>query len=224
MTESLAYIDDNNHNLDCIGLIMEREYKVNTFSDPRVFLGDYSSTSYASIILDIHMPLMDGFALYEKIVDHPHYNGCPVFFISSDDTDENRIKAFTLGAVDFLNRHMTSAEMLTRVKSKIIFFQKHREMFFLGNLKLNNTLLKALVNNKEVKLTFIEFKMLNYFLKHPGHIIQKEELNQHVWGGGTLDATIYTHISNLNSKLGDWDYIIVSPRNQGMQLVPKTRK
>lgn len=218
----LAYIDDNKSNLECISLILEESFKVDIFEDPFLFLDQYNSAGYKAILVDIHMPKMDGFSLYEKIIEHPKYNGCPIIFISSDDTDATRIKSFSLGAVDFLHRRMTPDEMLTRVKSKILFFEKHRSVIEFGDLRLNLTLLKAYLNSEELKLTFIEFKLLTHFLKTYPDVTSKEELSEKIWANGlVLDATIYTHMFNLNSKLSNWDYEVIMERNKGIVLVKK---
>jgi DNA-binding response OmpR family regulator len=173
-------------------------------------------------MVDIHMPTLDGFELYEKIVAHPHYNGCPVLFISSDDSDQARIRSFILGAVDFLNRDINPEEMIARVKSKIQFFQKHRSIIEFTNLRVNLTLLKAYLNNQELKLTFIEFKILCLVLRNYPDVVTKDQLIQQVWRTDhVLDATIYTHVSNLNSKLDDWDYEINGLKTKGVQLQKK---
>lgn len=218
----LAYIDDNISNLECISLILEQEFKVDTYDDPFEFLKIYNSSSYTAILVDIHMPKLDGFSLYEKIIEHPSYNGCPVIFISSDDTDATRIKSFSLGAVDFLHRQMGPVEMLGRVKSKILFYEKHRSVIEFGDLTLNLTLLKAYMKSEELKLTFIEFKLLCHFIRSFPDVTSKEELSEKIWANGlVLDATIYTHMFNLNTKLENWDYEINMERNKGIVLVKK---
>ena len=222
MKTNLAYIDDSQSNLECIGMILESEFQVHTFNDPLLFLAQYSTTSYSAILVDIHMPEMDGFALYERIIEAPHYNGCPVFFISSDDTDENRIRSFTLGAVDFLNRRISTTEMLTRIVSKVAFLQKHKNVTEFGNLCVNSTLLKCYLDEEELKLTFIEFKLMSHFIKSFPVISSKEDLVEKVWSNGfVLDATIYTHIFNLNVKLAQWDHEVITERNRGMRLARK---
>ena len=217
----VAYIDDNKANLECIETVLNQDFSVTTFQKPEKFLKKFDSSSYTTILVDIHMPTLDGFSLYEKIIEHPHYNGCPILFISSDDSDQARIKSFSLGAVDFLNRAINPEEMIARIKSKILFFQKHRSIIEFTNLKVNLTLLKAYLNNRELPLTFIEFKILCLVLRNYPDFIKRPDLIQQVWRTDhVLDATIYTHVSNLNSKLTDWDYEI-SGLKTGVQLIKK---
>jgi DNA-binding response OmpR family regulator len=222
LKSEIAYIDDNKLNLECVKTILDQDFSVKTFLTPETFLSKFDNSSYTSILVDIHMPTLDGFSLYEKIIQHPHYNGCPILFISSDDSDSARIKSFVLGAVDFLNRAINPEEMIARIKSKILFYQKHRSIIEFTNLRVNLTLLKAYINNKELPLTFIEFKILCLVLRNYPDIVTKEQLIQQVWRTDhVLDATIYTHVSNLNSKLGDWDYEINGLKMKGVQLQKK---
>lgn len=222
MKAAIAYIDDNSLNLDCVKTILDQEFDVDIFPKPESFLNIFGTSSYSAILVDIHMPTMDGFTLYEKIIQHPQYNGCPILFISSDDSDTARIKSFVLGAVDFLNRVINPDEMIARIKSKILFYQKHRSIIEFSNLKVNLTLLKSFINNKELPLTFIEFKILCLVLRSYPDVVTKDQLIQQVWRTDhVLDATIYTHVSNLNSKLEEWDFEINGLKSKGVQLMKK---
>ncbi len=222
MKPEIAYIDDNKFNLDCFSAFLESDFKVHAFLEGHLFLESFSSSSYTAIILDIHMPFIDGFALYEKIIAHSHYNGCPIFFFSSDDSDQTRIKSFDLGAVDFLNRTIRPEEMVIRLNSRIKFFQMHRNIIEFTKLRLNLTLLKAYVDGTELPLTFIEIKILCLVLRNYPDVVLKDQLVEEVWRTEhVMDATIYTHVSNLNNKLHGWDYEINGLKTKGVQLMKK---
>lgn len=225
MKVKLAYVDDSPTNLECIKLILKNDFDVDITTSARDFLRLFETNAYSAILLDIHMPEPDGFELYELIIQNPHYNGCPIIFISSDDTDENRIRSFTLGAVDFLSRQMTGAEMVNRIKTKIAFFQKHRNIIEFGNLRVNLTSLKCYLEEEELKLTFIEFKLISHLIKSFPSISSKDELIDKVWCNEVvLDATIYTHICNLNQKLEKWNHEVSTARSKGIVLTKKTGK
>ena len=225
MKSRIAYIDDNTDNLECIKLIFNDQFDVDTFHQPEKFINGFNDVSpYAAIMVDIHMPTIDGFSLYEKIVEHTNYNGCPILFISGDESDAIRIKSFSLGAVDFLSRHMKPDEMMARVNSKIQFFKKLRSIVEFGNLKVNLTLLKTYIDQKELGLTFLEFKILWQLISGYPEILPKEQIIEHVWGTGkVLDATIYTHVSNLNGKLAKWDHEIIGFKLKGFKVCKKEK-
>lgn len=219
----IAYIDDDLANLECVQTVFQQDFQMQTFQDPSKFLSSFSSSSYASILVDIHMPNINGFTLYEKIIENPNYNGCPILFISSDDSDTARIKSFELGAVDFISRETHPDEMIARVKSKIKFFEQHRNIIEFGTLRINLTLLKTFVKGNEISLTFIELRMICLVLRHYPDILPKDVLVEQVWKSSqVLDATIHTHIFNLNVKLKDWEYEIHSIKSKGIQLVKRT--
>ena len=222
MKPRIGYIDDNNLNLECISLCLGEDFEVETFLNGKTFLENYDQSSFTAIILDIHMPVIDGFSLYEKIIAHSHYNGCPIFFFSSDDSDQSRLKSFNLGAVDFLSRTIKPHEMIIRIKSRIQFYEKHRSIIEFSNIRINLTLLKAYLNDRELSLTFIEFKILCLMLRNFPEGISKNQLTHEVWRvEHVLDATIYTHISNLNNKVQDWEYEISGLKSKGVQLTKK---
>ena len=224
MKQRLAYVDDSKDNLDCMKLILAKNYDVKTYQNPFKFLASFKPDYFSAILLDIHMPVLDGFSLYEKIIEKDGYNGCPIVFISSDVSDASRIKSFDLGAVDFIDRHLGYVEVASRLDTQINFFHKHRRIVELGNIKLNLTLLKAYVDDREIKLTFIEFKLLNFLIKSFPDPIHKDTLMEAVWfDTHVLDATIYTHTFNLNTKVADWDYEVVTERSKGTLLQKKNK-
>lgn len=222
MKSSIAYIDDDSANLDCLKTIFTPHFEMTIFDDPSAFLTHFATASYASILVDIHMPKMSGFNLYEKIIEHPHYNGCPILFISSDDSDASRIRSFELGAVDFLSRELAPDELIARVKAKIKFFEQHRSIIEFGSLRINLTQLKTYINGSELPLTFIELKIICFMLRHYPDTVSKNQLIESVWKEGkVLDATLHTHIFNLNSKLKSWDYEIEGIKGKGIALTRK---
>lgn len=224
MKRRLAYIDDNKENLDCMKLVLAENYDVKTYQNPLKFIASFKPNYFSAILIDIHMPVLDGFSLYEQILEQDGYNGCPIVFISSDNSDASRIKSFDLGAVDFIDRHLSHVEVTSRLNSQINFFHKHRRIVEMGNIKLNLTLLKAYVDEKETKLTFIEFKLLNFLIRSFPEPIHKEALMEAVWfDRHVLDATIYTHTFNLNTKVADWDYEVVTERSKGTLLQKKNK-
>lgn len=222
MKTEIAYIDDSPLNLECIQTVLDEEFVTNTFTRADDLFKSLSGHSYSAILLDVHMPMMDGFEVYEKLIQNPDYNGCPILFLSSDTSTEARMKSLLLGAVDFMGRDISPDEMLARIKSRIQFFKMHRSIIEFGALKVNLTLLKAYLNNVEVPLTFIELKILCKLLRCYPDPVTREALVDNVWRGShVLDATIHTHVFNLNTKLENWDHEIEVQKNVGVLLAPK---
>ncbi len=224
MQYEIACVDDSHLNLECVVTILGSDFNSHTFQKQEDFLKVLNQKKFHCILLDLHMPEGDGFSLYEKILAHPGFNGCPIFFISTDDSQEARIRSLTLGAVDFINRGVPPMELVARIKGKMKFFQGHRNVIEFDGLKINLTLLKTFLNEKEVPLTFIELKLLTLVLRHYPDSTSKELLAENIWKGAVVqDATIHTHVFNLNNKLENWSYEIQVAKGIGIQLIRKSK-
>ena len=223
MRYEIACVDDSKLNLEYMVTLLGNDFSVHPFHKQVTFLEEIGKKNFDCILLDLHMPEGDGFSLYEKILAHPKFNGCPIFFISTDDSEETRIKSLTLGAVDFISRSVPPMELLARIKAKMKFFQSHRNIIEFDGLKINLTLLKTYLHDREVALTFIELKLLTLVLRHYPDSISKESISENVWKGTVVqDATIHTHVFNLNNKLTGWNYEIHVAKGIGAQLMRKT--
>lgn len=223
MRYEIACVDDSKLNLEFMETVLEKDFQVSSYLSQEKFLSDLTKRGFDCILLDLHMPEGDGFSLYEKILALPEFNGCPIFFISTDDSEEARIKSLTLGAVDFISRSVPHMELLARIKAKMKFFQSHRSVIEFDGLKINLTLLKTFLGEREIPLTFIELKLLTLVLRHYPDSLAKETISESVWKGGSVqDATIHTHVFNLNNKLSDWSYEIQLVKSIGAQLVRKS--
>src|SRR5690606_33432616 len=130
---------------------------------------------------DIHMPDIDGFRFYKILSGNPEFKDCPFFFISSDNSETNRIKSFNSGAVDFITRDMTPEEVETRIKARIKKYRSPRKTIFAGNLRVDYDGMSASIDGVNLNLTFTEFKMLSFFLENFTEVISREKLVSSVW-------------------------------------------
>jgi DNA-binding response OmpR family regulator len=161
-------------------------------------------------------------SLDEKIISNLNDNGCPIFFFSSDQSDINRINSFELGAIDFIPRVIAPDELALRIKSGVEFYRKNKNIIEFGSLILDFKNLKSYIKEKEIFLTFLEFKILYFIMRNHPAQVTKDQLISSVWPSEyVLDATIYTHVSNLNKKLKDWEYEIIGLKIKGIQLMKK---
>lgn len=213
----IAYIDDSETNLEALSHFLFSEFRVECYTSSDAFLKSYPQKPYEAILVDLHMPVKNGFETYESIVNHNLYNGCPILIISSDDSVESRVKSFELGAVDFLNRSNSIDQIIARINAKIQFFKKHRSIIEFDNLKIDRTQLKVFLNREEISMTFTEIKFLTHILRYFPESISKERIVEYIWGDVVvLDSTLYTHIFNLNSKLTAWPYEVRVFKGQGL--------
>ncbi len=222
--EKILYIDDDPDALELYRDILSEEFKVDTCIKAKEGLKLLKSKEFDAILLDVYMPEVDGFSLYEEIRKINDYRQTPVFFISSENTVQNRVKAFGLGSEDFIDRYMEPKEVLARIKSRLRKPQRKETLSF-GDIKID--LMNLLVHCREelVELTQTEFRLLYLLVKEslaqPGAIIDRDSIITFVWPQdheNVFPRTLSTHMTNLRKKLGSEKVKFNSIRQSGFQL------
>lgn len=221
MKWTLLYFDDQLANIECFRELLSENFYVIGCQDATKYEEALQENYPHVILLDVHMPVIDGHALFNKISDHPLYNGCPVIFISGDQSDETKIKSYAGGGIDFLPRDLRAEETLLRLTNKIKFFLQRSTMLELGNLKVDLSSMKAEVAGKSVDMTILEMRMISHILRAYPNPISRQELIMKVWGNDSVKpGTINTHLTNLKPKIEKWDYVI-KMRDENLRFVKK---
>lgn len=172
----------------------------------RLFIYDYNC-----IIIDINLPDGSGLDLIRECKTEKPQTGMIV--ISARNSLDNKIEGLDLGADDYLTKPFDMAELIARVKSIIRrrSFDGNKTVVFEG-LILDVENRTVLANNKEVKLTKIEYNILLFFLSNQKRVLTKESIAEHVWGDNMDLADsfdfIYSHIKNLKKKISATGYKI----------------
>ena len=210
MKWNLALFDDQDFNLEVMMDIFSPYFNVIVSSNPGDYKKILEENNIHVFLLDVHMPKMSGYELYERIVEHPLYSGCPIIFISGDESDKTLIQSLDRGGVDFIRKGTSAEEFILRIKNKVNLFLRATTVLELGSLYLNFKEMRATLNGKDLDLTLLELRMLSYILRaHPKNLT-RSELIQKIWGEATSvkPGTINAHFTNLKPKIEGWDYQI----------------
>ncbi len=223
MKWNLVVIDDKRHNIEFFEQILADDFYVFGLQDETKFPELLERVYPHALLMDVHMPIIDGHSLYQRILSHPHYNGCPVFFISGDPSDEVKLKAYQEGAMDFFHRSIGYEELVVRLTNKIRFFVDRSTSLELGNLDLDATTMRASLSGTSVDLTLLELRLLSHIVRAFPRNLSRQELIEKIWGLDPVKpGTINTHLTNLKSKLEAWDYII-KVREENLLLIQKSK-
>lgn len=223
MKWTILYFDDQMANIECYQELLSEKFEVIGCLEARKYSQLLNDHYPHAILLDVHMPELDGHMLYKEITNHPFYNGCPIIFISGDQSDENKIKSYTEGGVDFLPRDIKTDEIAIRIMNKIKFFLQTSTNLEVGNLILDMKAMKATINEKFVDLTLLELRMLSHLLRVFPENISRKDLIQRVWGNESVKpGTINTHLTNLKPKIEEWDYFI-KVREENILILKKEK-
>lgn len=209
MKWNVLYFDDQIQNIEAFKEVLSDNFNVIGTTDATKYVEMLENNLPHAILLDVHMPVLDGHTLYKKISQHPLYNGCPVIFISGDSSDENKIKSYAGGGIDFLPRDLKIEEIAIRLTNKIKFYLQMSTTLELGNLQLDIKSMKATIDLKNIDLTLLELRLLSHILRAYPQSPSRQELILSVWGNDTVKpGTINTHLTNLKPKIEAWDHMI----------------
>lgn len=223
MKWNLALFDDQDFNIEIFMDVLGPHFNVIATNNPHDYQKILEDNNIHIFIVDVHMPKMSGHELYERIVENPLYNGCPVVFISGDDSDENLINSLDRGGVDFIKKGTNSEEVVLRIKNKVNLFLRATTALELGNIALNFKEMKATINGDVINLTLLELRLLSQILRTYPKSLTRSEMIQKIWSGeaSVKPGTINTHLTNLRPKIEDWNYQI-KIREENIVLVKKT--
>jgi two-component system alkaline phosphatase synthesis response regulator PhoP len=217
------FFDDDESNLKIYNKYFDDRFIGKGFQNPHHYK-EALVDDVSAILIDVIMPIMSGIELYDIIKSDPHYNGCPIIFISGSSSEEAKLNAINIGAQDFLTRTMSKDEMISRINNKIDFFRINRQIFKLGSVKVNTSELKVYFSDEKMELTLTEIKVMKFLINEFPKLSSREEINSEVWPDQiVLPTTLNTHLSNLRNKFPNWEYDILMVKSKGVGLALKEK-
>ncbi|HAA33369.1 MAG TPA: histidine kinase [Cyanobacteria bacterium UBA8553] len=118
--ETILIIDDSPDNLNLLSeMLSNARYKVHLAPSGKLALKFMQSNLPDLILLDIMMPQMDGYAVCEQLKDSEQTQDIPIIFISALQDVFDKVKAFSLGAVDYITKPFQEQEVLVRVENQL---------------------------------------------------------------------------------------------------------
>ena len=167
-------------------------------------------------IVDIMMPRMDGISMVVKLREKYDF---PVIFLSAKSEEVDKIMGLNMGADDYVTKPFTPLELLARVNSHLRRYSKYltavsgeeqekSHVYTIGGLELNEETVEVTVDGEAVKLTPMEFKIVQLLIKNPGRVFSADEIYERIWNEKAVNTdTIMVHVRNIREK------IEIDPRN-----------
>jgi two-component system copper resistance phosphate regulon response regulator CusR len=191
-----------------ISAFVEKGLRSNGFA-PTVVTDGQTALDYAMsgefdlMVLDIALPLMDGFTVLRRL--RQARNEIPVVILTARDTLTDTIAGLEGGADDYMAKPFRFEELLARVRLRL---RDHRvpeaTVLTHGRLSLDLRTRRANVDGRMVELSAREFALAETFLRNPGQVLSREQLLSHVWGydfdPGSNVVDVY--VRYLRRKLG----------------------
>jgi two-component system, OmpR family, response regulator len=159
---------------------------------------------YELVILDLGLPKRNGITVLQNW--RTNRNNVPVLILTARDAWHEKVDGFKAGADDYLAKPFHTEELLARVNA--IIHRAHQcpgGKLQLGDLILDEERQRVIIKSGAVhELTGIEFKLLRYFLLHPGQILSKSTLTEHVYDfvSDKDSNVIEVYVNHLRNILG----------------------
>ena len=173
---------------------------VTAFDNPKDVLEDFKLNSdYSIIILDLMLPFMDGFDLFNKLKE---IKNIPIIISTARGDIGNKIHGFELGADDYLAKPYEPRELVLRIES--ILKRNLTKSFKIGDFTIDKDNRTVLIDDYAIDFTKIEFEIFIYLIENKNKISSREQiLNASSLDFNTKNRTIDMHISNIRAKIGD---------------------
>ena len=156
------------------------------------------------------MPKMDGISMTMKLREKFDF---PVIMLSAKSEDIDKITGLNIGADDYVTKPFTPMELLARVNSQLRRYSKYLQAIeqnnekkentiVIGGLELNEDTVEVSVDGSLVKVTPMEFKILQLLMKNAGKVFSAEEIYERVWNERAVNTdTIMVHVRNIREKI-----------------------
>lgn len=183
--------------------LLQESYFVEEAEDGRKAYEKIMKDDYDLIILDVMMPLMDG---WETLKHIRGISEVPVMMLTAKGTVQDKVTGLTIGADDYLVKPFDEEELMARVNALLRRAkpnQKSEEIIKYKGLILNLSARELTYQGRVINLTQTEFDLCKVLIEHKGKALTREQLVELIWGIDFMgdDRTVDSHIKNLREKL-----------------------
>lgn len=204
---NILVVDDDREIVDSIAIFLSGEgYKVLKAYDGIEALDVLSENEIHLMILDIMMPKLDGIKTLMKLRES---RNIPVILLSAKSEDADKILGLTAGADDYVTKPFNPSELVARVKSQLRRYTtlgsigKQNGEIAIDGLIVNIENKTVKVDGEDVRLTPIEYKILELLVRNRGRVFSAEDIYSNVWNEEAVvgDNTIAVHIRHIREKI-----------------------
>ena len=163
---------------------------------------------YDVIILDIMMPIMNGYEVLEKLRNDKIYT--PVLILTAKDGLNDKVRGFKSGADDYLVKPFEKEELLARLDAMV---RRNNRSYYKNeiefkNMKLDLKTRRVTINGKRIDLQGKQFDMLEYLINYKNTIITKEQIFDKIWGFNSETTTnvVEVYASGIRKELKKYGY------------------
>ncbi len=231
MSFRVLIVEDEQPIADIINYNLEQEgYLTRIAYDGEQGLQEFRDFSPHILILDLMLPGKDGFSVCKEIRSE---SSIPILVLTAKGSEVDKVLGLELGADDYVTKPFSNRELMARIKAllrRTNYWESEakqenldQKILYYADIEINLKTAEVLKNGDRVELTYREFQLFVYLVRHQGEVISRDRLLEEVWGfdfigeDRTVDVTIRRLREKLEDNPGDPRYIMTK-RSMGYYL------
>ncbi len=201
----ILLVEDNALTAGGLRFLLEHEgFEVVVADSSAAAFDQFSKHLYDLVLLDVNLPDKDGYTVAEEIKRQS--KEVPIIFLTARDDEESIIRGFDLNADDYITKPFRNRELVSRINAVLRRRGSKAEQIKCGELTLNEKTSTVQINDKDIALSALEYKILRLLMLNSGSIVKRERLLDEIWdfaGNIVNDNTLTVYIKRIREKIGD---------------------
>ena len=225
MSQKILIIEDEPDIRKTLEYNISREgYEVISASSLSEGREKLESASFSLLLLDLMLPDGSGLDLCRELKQDKSLSSMPVIILTAKDDEVDKVVGFELGADDYVTKPFSVRELILRVKAVLKRGERKSDNIEVqrqfGELKIDVDSHEVFINDEQVGLTALEFKLLRQLVDRRGRVQSRDQLLSDVWGysSDVTTRTVDTHIKRLREKLGGMGKYVQTIRGVGYKF------
>ena len=209
--KNILVVDDDREIVRAIALNLESEgYNVFKAYDGMEALDLAMTKDIHLIIIDVMMPKLDGLSAIMKIRERKNL---PIIVLSAKSEDSDKVIGLSMGADDYVTKPFNPMELIARVRSQLRRYhnfgisgpaaEESASKYVNGGLELDDGAKRVTVDDQEVSLTPVEYKIVKYLMENRGLVFSSTQIYENVWNEPSYgaDNIVAVHIRHIREKI-----------------------
>ena len=177
-------------------------FEVSMFHDGQAAFDAFNQKKPSLMILDLMVPRMDGLTICRKVREQ---SDLPIIMVTARTEEIDRVLGLNMGADDYVCKPFSPKELVARVQAVMRRLERKVEPETVDLFRIDAAQQRIWYQQKALSLTPTEFRLLELFLEHVGHVYSRTQLLDHINPDSyeVADRVIDSHIKNLRRKISD---------------------
>lgn len=185
MSKTIVLLEDDQdiqrlvqYNLQSAG------FTVKAYSDATNVVADAEREPPILFLLDIMVPGGDGIEMCRRLRANPTLSIIPIIFVTALASEADRVLGLELGADDYITKPFSTRELIARVKAVLRRFERPESATTVRfeEVEIDQAAMQLKVRGELQATTAMEFRLLDFFVRHPGRVYSRDQLLDAVWG------------------------------------------